>query len=98
MIIEVSHTQAQIVYQPNKQANKVAREAKEAKHTHSLSLLEAYDLYTFSPFGNKLPKNLKMHSAMRISKHDLRELRSAKVAWRGVLQQMHLKRSVELVE
>ena len=85
MIIGVSHTQAQIVYQPNNQANKVAREVKEAKHTHTLSL-EAYDLYTFSPFGNKLPKSLKMQSAMQLSKHDLWELRSAKVAWRGFVQ------------
>ena len=91
MIIEVSHTQAQIVYHPNKQANKVAREAKEAKYSPSLSL-KAYDLYTFSPFGNKLPKSLKMHSAMPLSKLDLRERQSAKVAWRGVLQQRHLKR------
>ena len=83
------------MYQPNKQANKVAREAKEAKHTHTL---EAYDLYTFSPFGNKLPKSLKMHSAMWLSKNDLGELRCAKMAWIGVLQKMELKRSVELVK
>ena len=35
---------------------------------------------------------------MRLSKLDLRELRSAKVGWRGVLQQMHLRKTEELVE
>src|SRR3954464_10479356 len=54
---------------------------QERKATLSLSL-EAYDLYIFSPFGNKLPKSSKMHSAIRHSKHDLRELRNVKMAWR----------------
>ena len=41
---------------------------KKKQISLSLSLCpEAYDLYTFSPFGNKLPKRLKMYSAMRLS-------------------------------
>ena len=82
MIIQVSHKRHNVSskHTLKYQANKVQRETKEAKNTHSL---EAYDLYTFSPFGNKLPKSLKMHSAMRHSKNDLWELRRAKMAWRG---------------
>ena len=39
-----------------------------------------------------------MHSAMQLSKLDIRELQSVKVAWRGVLQQMHRKRLWALAE
>ena len=80
MIKQVSHTH--IKYHPSKHTKSIDQEAKEiAKRSKALSI-EAYDLYTFSPFGNKLPKSSKMHSAIRHSKHDLQELRSAKMAWR----------------
>ena len=59
----------------------------------SLSPLKPIDLYTFSPFDNKLPKSLKMHSAMRLSRLDLRE-----VLLRGLQGRMHLLKLLELVE
>ena len=64
-----------------------------AKRSKLSLSLEAYDPYTFSPFGKKLPKSSKMYSAMRLSRHDLRE-----VALRGLQGRMHLLKLLELVE
>ena len=42
----------------SKQSLKNHQIKQERKKQHTLSLsLEAYDLYIFSPFGNKLPKS-----------------------------------------
>ena len=61
MIKQVCHKY--ITQAHNKVSTKIARENKKA----TLSL-EAYDLYIFLPFGNKLPK---MHSVISTLRLDL---------------------------
>ena len=53
MIIQVSHKIIKYLKQAN---NKVQPKNNKREQKATLSL-EAYDLYIFSPFGNKLPKS-----------------------------------------
>ena len=52
MIIQVSYKSIEYL----KQANNKVQPPKQERTKATLSL-EAYDLYIFSPFGNKLPKS-----------------------------------------
>ena len=54
MINQVSHKSIEYLKQANKQSSTTKQ--KEIIKSNTLSL-EAYDLYIFSPFGNKLPKS-----------------------------------------
>ena len=99
---KVSHTYKKIVA-ITEWSNKVASNNQKIEARHSLS--KPNDLYTFSPFGNKLPKSSKMHSAIRHSRHDLRELRKKSshrwlrctyMAWRWEHLQTLPMKSVEL--
>ena len=55
MIIQVSQS-IKYLNQANKQSLTTKQKERIKSNTLSLSL-EAYDLYIFSPFGNKLPKS-----------------------------------------
>ena len=63
MIIQVSHKSIKYL----KQTNNKFQPPNNKKEQRATLSLEAYDLYIFLPFGNKLPKSSKMHSAKRLS-------------------------------
>ena len=55
MIINVSLAMTQ--YLKHSKANKFKKPPNKAREKSNTLSLEAYDLYIFSPFGNKLPKS-----------------------------------------
>ena len=68
--ISQGHKDIKYLTQEHKKFNQKQEKDKKARHSLSKPMIYTY----FSPFGNKLPKSLKMHSAMRLSRLDLREV------------------------